>query len=115
VDIPIHTVTTAPENVASRHDRKWGLTPLESLLAGMVAGTVSVICTYPLDLARAQLAVLKKTSTSNQGFVGVLKENYGRGGMAGLFRGISPTLLGILPYSGIAFALNEQGKQEVRC
>jgi Mitochondrial carrier protein len=115
VDIPIHTVTTAPENVANRHDRKWGLTPLESLLAGMVAGTVSVICTYPLDLARAQLAVLKKTSTSNQGFVGVLKENYGRGGLAGLFRGISPTLLGILPYSGIAFALNEQGKQEVRC
>jgi hypothetical protein len=34
-------------------------------------------------------------------------------GMAGLFRGLSPTVLGIIPYSGIAFALNEQGKRKV--
>ena len=37
-----------------------GLTPVESLISGMIAGTVSVLCTYPLDLARAQLAVLRK-------------------------------------------------------
>lgn len=35
-------------------------------------------------------------------------------GIRGLFRGLSPTILGILPYSGIAFALNEQGKRKVR-
>jgi hypothetical protein len=34
-------------------------------------------------------------------------------GVAGLFRGITPTLLGILPYSGIAFTFNEQGKRKV--
>jgi hypothetical protein len=34
-------------------------------------------------------------------------------GVVGLFRGITPTLLGILPYSGIAFAFNEQGKRKV--
>jgi solute carrier family 25, member 42 len=34
--------------------------------------------------------------------------------MRGLFRGITPTMLGILPYSGIAFSLNEQGKREIR-
>lgn len=97
-----------------RHSRKWGLTPMESLVGGMIAGTVSVICTYPLDLTRAQLAVLKKKANHNQGFVSILVGNYRRAGVAGLFRGLSPTLLGILPYSGFAFALNEQGKREVR-
>lgn len=35
-------------------------------------------------------------------------------GLVGLFRGITPTVLGILPYSGLAFAFNEQAKQKVR-
>lgn len=34
-------------------------------------------------------------------------------GFVGLFRGCTPTLLGILPYAGIAYALNEQGKRKV--
>jgi hypothetical protein len=92
-----------------------GLTPAESLIGGMIAGTVSVICTYPLDLTRAQLAVRRKHKHEhNLGFSGVLKQTYRMYGWQGLFRGIVPTVLGILPYSGIAFALNEQGKREVR-
>ena len=96
-------------------DRKFGLTAKESLYAGMVAGAVSASCTYPLDLVRAQSAVLRKHKHShNKGFVAILGDNYHSRGVAGLFRGISVTLLGILPYSGIAFALNEQGKRKVR-
>jgi hypothetical protein len=97
---------------ARDHDRKYGLSPLESLFSGMIAGTVSVICTYPLDLTRTQLAVLSR-KTNHQGFVSVLTENYTHRGFTGLFRGMTPTLIGILPYSGIAYALNEQGKREV--
>ena len=141
------SVSASPSegSVNNRHDRKYGLSPFESLVAGMIAGTVSVICTYPLDLVRAQLAVLKHNKPSstmtkpqtisnsntllqslskaptqittippNHGFVQVLKDNYLRGGIAGLFRGITPTLFGILPYSGIAFTLNEQGKREIQ-
>lgn len=94
---------------------KWGLSPLESLWAGMAAGAVSVIATYPLDLTRAQLAVLKKEkSSSNVGFGTVLLNNYKNRGAAGLFRAITPTLLGILPYSGLAFSFNEQAKRKVR-
>ena len=100
---------------ASVQKHKFGLTPVESLIGGMIAGTVSVICTYPLDLTRAQMAVRKKHRHSpNQGFARVLADNYSKRGVgAGLFRGLSPTLLGILPYSGIAFSLNEQAKREV--
>jgi hypothetical protein len=94
--------------------RNWGLSPLESLSSGMLAGTISVILTYPLDLTRAQMAVVKRhRDAPNRGFMGVITDNYKQRGTAGLFRGVTPTLLGIMPYSGIAFALNEQGKQEV--
>ena len=56
---------------------KWGLSPTESLVAGMAAGVTSVIATYPLDLTRAQLAVLRrKKYDKNAGFVGVLTDNY---------------------------------------
>lgn len=95
---------------------KWGLTPVESLIAGMVAGTVSVVVTYPLDLTRAQLAVLRRhrDGIPTKSFMTVLMENYTNRGLVGLYRGITPTLMGILPYSGVAFTLNEQGKKEVR-
>ena len=95
----------------------WGMTPLESLEAGMIAGAVSVAMTYPLDLVRSQLSVLRQHSSAKQniGFVALIKENYqARGIRSGLFRGIGPTLMGILPYSGIAFLLNEQGKRQIQ-
>lgn len=99
----------------NNHSR-WGLTPVESLLAGMMAGTVSVVVTYPLDLTRAQLAVLRRhrDGIPTKGFLCVLMDNYRNRGAVGLFRGITPTLLGILPYSGVAFTLNEQGKKKVK-
>ena len=108
---------TLERDVTTIRDKRHGLTPLESLLAGMTAGSCSVICTYPLDLTRAQLAVLKKHKRQEhrptKSFVGVLVDNYTQRGFGGLFRGITPTIIGILPYSGIAFTLNEQGKKEV--
>jgi len=102
------TTTTKP---------RWGLSPIESLFAGMTAGAVSVVVTYPLDLTRAQLAVLRlktgKLAQTNMGFGQVLQRNYLDRGVKGLFRGITPTLLGILPYSGFAFSFNEQAKRRV--
>jgi len=103
------TTTTKP---------RWGLSPIESLFAGMTAGAVSVVVTYPLDLTRAQLAVLRlktgKLAQTNMGFGQVLQRNYLDRGVKGLFRGITPTLLGILPYSGFAFSFNEQAKRRIQ-
>ena len=31
-----------------------------------------------------------------------------------MYRGITPTLLGILPYSGVAFTMNEQAKRKIK-
>jgi len=66
-------------------------------------------------MTRAQLAVLKrKRNAPHVGFVTILNKNYSERGVKGLFRGITPTMLGILPYAGIAFTLNEQGKRKIQ-
>lgn len=93
------------------------MTPFENLCAGMFAGTVSVMCTYPLDLTRAQLAVLvtnKNKNATGQSIRSVFVTNFNERGLSGLFRGIAPTLLGIMPYSGLAFTINEQSKAKIR-
>jgi solute carrier family 25 protein 42 len=93
---------------------KWGLSPVQSLVSGMCAGAVSVVATYPLDLTRAQLAVMRtKKGIRNVGFGQALMNNFRDRGVSGLFRGITPTLIGILPYSGLAFSFNDQAKRKV--
>lgn len=98
------------------------LTPSENVAAGACAGALSVACTYPLDLARARLAVESSSSSSAHDVDGrrrgslrsVLSSNFRERGVAGLYRGITPTMLGILPYSSIAFTINEQSKNKIR-
>ena len=67
--------------VTKRATRPGGLTPFESLISGSLAGAVSVMATYPLDLTRAQLAVLKKRKKKDKSgsFVSVLTRNYTEG------------------------------------
>lgn len=56
---------------------KWGLSPMESLISGMLAGATSVCATYPLDLTRVQLAVLRrKKDATNVKFFQVVSSNY---------------------------------------
>ena len=70
-----------------KNTEKEGMSPLESLIGGSCAGALSVLFTYPLDLTRAQLAVIKKktyvdsfgTQKKNVGFTGLLINNYSQG------------------------------------
>ena len=71
---------TPRRSMTKRITRTGSLTPFESLISGMTAGAVSVLATYPLDLTRAQLAVLKKKKKDKSGsFVAVLTRNYTEG------------------------------------
>jgi solute carrier family 25 protein 42 len=89
-----------------RQPPKW----YELLLSGSFAGATSVIFTYPLDLMRARMAV-----GHHHGSVYFnLREVYRTRGFKALFRGLSPTLLGILPYAGISFSAFETFKKNVK-
>ncbi|WOL10866.1 mitochondrial substrate carrier family protein B [Canna indica] len=100
--------------------------PFVDLLAGSAAGGTAVLCTYPLDLARTKLAY----QVNNQGKVGdglrmfstqpaysgvrdVFKKVYMEAGIRSLYRGVGPTLIGILPYAGLKFYIYEDLKSRV--
>ncbi|XP_008775917.2 mitochondrial carrier protein CoAc1 [Phoenix dactylifera] len=103
-----------------------GTGPLIDLLAGSAAGGTAVLCTYPLDLARTRLAY-QVTSTEQlgnrlrsfnarpaySGITDVLKNVYMEGGIRSLYRGVGPTLIGILPYAGLKFYIYEELKTHV--
>ena len=84
------------------------LTAVENLLAGAVAGTTSVCLTYPLDFVRARLAVQQGvTTTCYNGIWHALKTIVHTDGLMGIYRGLTPTLVGIAPYVGLNFMVFE--------
>jgi solute carrier family 25 protein 42 len=73
----------------------------ERFLAGATAGAAATVATYPLDVLRARLAV------ATLGAPGVTLRGCGAellaSGPRALFRGVGPTLAGIVPYSGVTW------------
>ncbi|CAK9293187.1 unnamed protein product [Gordionus sp. m RMFG-2023] len=78
-------------------------------LAGSLAGVSASSMTYPLDLARARMAVTdtKKYSNLYQVFGKLIKEE----GWISLYRGFTPTVLGSIPYAGTSFFTYESLKK----
>ncbi|XP_069505234.1 mitochondrial coenzyme A transporter SLC25A42 isoform X2 [Ambystoma mexicanum] len=85
------------------------LTPLPRLIAGSLAGTTATMITYPLDMVRARMAVTPKEMYSNiiQVFIRISKEE----GLKTLYRGFTPTILGVIPYAGLSFFTYETLKK----
>ncbi|KAG5897258.1 hypothetical protein JTB14_013159 [Gonioctena quinquepunctata] len=78
-----------------------GKTPGKLFLAGSLAGATSQSLTYPLDLARARMAVTPKGeyATLRQVFVKI----YNFEGARTFYRGYIPTIAGVVPYAGVSF------------
>jgi len=72
------------------------------LVAGSLAGTVSVFGTYPLDLMRARIAFEYQQQPRRlpHAIAHTFKEY---GGIRGLYKGFIPTVMGIVPYAGVSF------------
>ncbi|KAM3181568.1 hypothetical protein ACTXT7_014112 [Hymenolepis weldensis] len=82
---------------------------LRRFIAGCTAGSASVALTYPLDLVRARMAITERVKYAN--FFDVARMTYQEEGLLSLYRGFTSALLGILPYSGIAFSTFETLKE----
>eukprot|EP01062_Namystynia_karyoxenos_P019150 TRINITY_DN17177_c0_g2_i1.p1 TRINITY_DN17177_c0_g2~~TRINITY_DN17177_c0_g2_i1.p1 ORF type:complete len:691 (+),score=217.39 TRINITY_DN17177_c0_g2_i1:75-2075(+) len=79
--------------------------------AGSIAGTTATFCTYPLDLLRARMAAHWGPSPPYSGYASGLLHMVRTEGGISIWRGLTPTMIGIIPYSGIGFATFETLKQ----
>merc|ERR1712039_194044 len=89
-----------------------------NLASGGAAGATSLLFVYSLDYARTRLANDAKSAKKGgerqfNGLVDVYKKTLASDGIAGLYRGFMPSVLGIVVYRGLYFGLYDSIKPVV--
>jgi len=89
-----------------------------NLASGGLAGATSLFFVYSLDYARTRLANDAKASKGGgdrefNGLVDVYKKTLKSDGLAGLYRGFGPSVVGIIVYRGLYFGLYDSLKPVV--
>ncbi|GHP01544.1 hypothetical protein PPROV_000030000 [Pycnococcus provasolii] len=80
------------------------LSPLQRLGAGAVAGVVGMSATYPLDMVRGRLTV-EGTSGRYRSVAHATRLIIREEGVMALYKGWLPSVLGVVPYMGLNFAV----------
>ena len=80
------------------------------MASGAAAGASSSIFVYSLDFARTRLANDAKSAVTGgarqfNGLVDVYKKTLASDGIAGLYRGFIPSVVGIIVYRGLYFGV----------
>ncbi|KAJ5678887.1 ADP-ATP carrier protein [Penicillium macrosclerotiorum] len=86
-----------------------------NLASGGAAGATSLLFVYSLDYARTRLANDAKSAKGGgdrqfNGLVDVYRKTIASDGIAGLYRGFGPSVLGIVVYRGLYFGLYDSIK-----
>lgn len=93
---------------------------MQKLMAGGAAGGTAVILTYPLDLVRARLTFQVKNKASPQIISGYSRSAIintmvhafkNEGGTKALYRGMSATLIAMIPYNACNFYTVDSSKR----
>ena len=95
------------KNVVARDPDK--ITVAERFLAGALAGMTAQLAIYPLETAKTRLAVAPKGFY--RGISDCLVRICRHEGPQGLFRGLTPSLMGIVPYAGVDLAMYSTMKE----
>jgi len=89
-----------------------------NLASGGAAGATSLLFVYSLDYARTRLANDAKNAKKGgerqfNGLVDVYRKTLASDGVAGLYRGFAPSVLGIVVYRGLYFGMYDSIKPVV--
>ncbi|XWS50064.1 hypothetical protein CRYUN_Cryun12cG0056100 [Craigia yunnanensis] len=87
------------------------LTPLLRLGAGACAGIIAMSATYPMDMVRGRLTVqTEKSPRQYRGIFHALSTVLREEGPRALYKGWLPSVIGVVPYVGLNFAVYESLK-----
>lgn len=100
-DVIKHMVVADPDEI----------TPWQRMLSGGLAGAVAQSIIYPLELVRTRLAVCP--SGTYRGIADVFRKVLRVEGWRAFYRGLTPSMLGIIPYAGVDIAVFEMLKERL--
>lgn len=83
------------------------LAPVAAFVAGGGAGLAATVATYPFDVIRTQFAA-QGLPRAHETMASFVKATLRTQGWKGLFAGLTPTALQIIPRMGLSFALYEK-------
>ncbi|KAL8275146.1 hypothetical protein Esti_000896 [Eimeria stiedai] len=82
----------------------------ERFVCGAAAGLCAQLLIYPMELVKTRLAAYSP-GCMYSGVLQCFKAIYQEGGIRRLYRGLAPSLLGVIPYAGIDLAVFESLKE----
>ncbi|CAG8646312.1 9925_t:CDS:2 [Acaulospora morrowiae] len=86
---------------------------LQPFLSGAVCGTTATVATYPFDLLRTRFAAQGNVKVY-KGMSHAIRQIYSKEGTYGFYRGISASVLQIIPYMSLMFGSYEIFKKSFR-
>uniref|UniRef100_A0A0K0FXI3 Graves disease carrier protein (inferred by orthology to a human protein) n=1 Tax=Strongyloides venezuelensis TaxID=75913 RepID=A0A0K0FXI3_STRVS len=89
-------------------DRSGEKTPIKRFIAGSCSSLTATLITFPLDVMKARLATTTKNEYKNLRYL--VMKNYRDYGWTTFYRGIVPTIWGVIPYAGCSFFTYETSK-----
>ncbi|KAL4433743.1 hypothetical protein ABPG75_000184 [Micractinium tetrahymenae] len=87
------------------------ITPAQRMTAGALAGACAQATIYPFELVRTRLAVC--TTNTYGGIVDCAQKVLAQEGWRAFYRGMVPSMLGILPYAGVDITIFELLKERL--
>lgn len=87
------------------------LTPLLRLAAGAGAGIIGMSATYPMDMIRGRITIQEGSNAPYRGMVHAGMHIVRNEGLIALWRGWLPSVIGVVPYVGLNFAVYETSKE----
>ncbi|URE21746.1 Mitochondrial substrate carrier family protein [Musa troglodytarum] len=95
----------------NKHQEDAQLTPVLRLGAGACAGIIAMSATYPMDMVRGRITVqTEKSPYQYRGMFNALSTVYREEGFRALYKGWLPSVIGVIPYVGLNFAVYESLK-----
>uniref|UniRef100_A0A8C2YG05 Solute carrier family 25 member 43 n=1 Tax=Coturnix japonica TaxID=93934 RepID=A0A8C2YG05_COTJA len=74
-----------------------------AIIAGSLAGMVATVVTYPTDVIKTRLIVQNRLEPSYEGILHAFYKIYHQEGLVALYRGVTPAILGAVPFSAGSF------------
>ncbi|KAM9324871.1 solute carrier family 25 member 43 [Gastrophryne carolinensis] len=82
------------------------ISPTKAIVAGSMAGMLAAVAIYPTDVIKTRLIVQNSMEPTYQGIVHALTTVYYQEGLRALYRGVSLSILGAVPFSTGLFLMD---------